>query len=221
VLYIKTGYSPFKYHEQRRHTFSFYQHRYNYSQSSIRKEISLAMPFSLYDVVVPPFITGLETLTHLLETAQENSKSSTSEILPEAKLCESKLIEDMGNLVYQIQRISDTAKGSVVRLAGVENVPMADDETSFADMHERITKTIKVLQDAPKEWPGAEERDVVLRTAKGERKFTGADYVQKYAVPNFYFHLCMAYAILRKEGVPVGKADYLGRNNKSKVTSKA
>ena len=88
---------------------------------------------------------------------------------------------------------------------------MEDNETTFPELRARIVKTIEVLENVdPKSMDGMEDAEVVMKLRAGDRKLTGRDYVLKYAIPNFYFHLCMAYAILRKEGVPVGKTDYLG-----------
>ena len=98
-----------------------------------------------------------------------------------------------------------------MRVAKIEPVAMEDNETTFPELQARITKTIEVLEKVdPKSMDGMEDGEVVLKVRDGEKKLTGRNYVLNYAIPNFYFHLCMAYAILRKEGVPVGKADYLG-----------
>lgn len=112
----------------------------------------------------------------------------------------------------------------------VEPVAMADEEKTFPELQERIAKTISVLESVdPKSFEGSkfglhflrldkdwrfivEDKEVILVTRAGEQKFTGLSYVNTFAIPNFYFHMCMVYAILRKEGVPVGKLDYLGKN---------
>jgi len=163
------------------------------------------MTLGLYDITVPPFIRGLKTLSAILEKGRLHASAD------EASLIESRLIADMGALTFQIQRISDTAKGCAVRVAKIEPVAMEDNETTFPELQARITKTIEVLEKVdPKSMDGMEDGEVVLKVRDGEKKLTGRNYVLNYAIPNFYFHLCMAYAILRKEGVPVGKADYLG-----------
>jgi hypothetical protein len=117
----------------------------------------------------------------------------------------------MGALSFQIQRISDTAKGCAVRVGKVEPVPLQDNETTFPELQARIAKTIEVLEKVDsKTMDGMQDEEVVMKMRDGERKFLGRNYVLNYAIPNFYFHLCMAYAILRKEGVQIGKMDYLG-----------
>lgn len=88
---------------------------------------------------------------------------------------------------------------------------MEDNETTFPELQSRIAKTIEILEKVnPESMDGMEDAEVVLKIGGGDKKVTGRLYVLKYAIPNFYFHLCMAYAILRKEGVQVGKSDYLG-----------
>jgi uncharacterized protein len=163
------------------------------------------MTLGLYDITIPPFIHGLKSLSAILEKGRLHASAD------EASLLESRLIADMGGLIFQIQRISDTAKGTAVRVGKVEPVAMEDHETTFAELQARIAKTIEFLETVdPKSMDGMEDGEVIMKWRGGERKFSGREYVFKYAIPNFYFHLCMAYAILRKEGVPVGKLDYLG-----------
>jgi hypothetical protein len=162
------------------------------------------MTLSFYEITIPPFIRGLKVLSAILEKGRLHASAD------EASLTESRLIADMGALPFQIQRISDTAKGCAVRVGKVEPVPMEDNETTFPELQARIAKTIEVLEKVdPKSMDGMEDAEVVMKVRAGEKKFTGRNYVLNFAIPNFYFHLCTAYAILRKEGVPVGKADYL------------
>jgi uncharacterized protein len=162
------------------------------------------MTLGLYDITIPPFIRGLKTLSAILEKGRLHASAD------EASLLESRLIADMGALPFQIQRISDTAKGCAVRVGKIEPVAMEDNETTFPELQARISKTIEVLEKVdPKSMDSMEDGEVIMKLRVGERKLTGRNYVLNYAIPNFYFHLCMAYAILRKEGVPVGKMDYL------------
>lgn len=163
------------------------------------------MAIGLYDIAIPPFIRGLKTLAAILEKGRLHASAN------EASLLESRLVADMAALPYQIQRISDTSKGCAVRVGKTEPVAMADNETTFPELQARIAKTIEVLEKVdPKVMDGMEDGEVILKVQGSERKFTGREYVLKFAIPNYYFHLCMAYAILRKEGVQVGKNDYLG-----------
>jgi hypothetical protein len=163
---------------------------------------------SLYDVTVPVFIRSLENLDRILE---KGAAHFTDAGRAEGELAGVRLIEDMHPLTAQIQRASDTAKGVVTRIGGAENVAMADDEQTIADLRTRIAKTIEVLKSArPEAFDGKEEAMVEIKTPNRSLVFTGKSYVLDFAVPNFFFHVTTAYALLRKEGVPIGKMDYLG-----------
>lgn len=111
----------------------------------------------------------------------------------------------------QLERVSDICKGLAVRLGGVENVTFEDNETTFAQTLERITKTIAFLESVPKEaFDNKEGTEVNIQAGSKTWTFTGLNYVNDFVIPNFYFHLVTTYALLRKEGVPVGKLDFLG-----------
>lgn len=98
-----------------------------------------------------------------------------------------------------------------VRVAQAESVPWEDTEKTFPELQARLAKTIAYLEALdPKSFEGREEAEVVIQSRMGEVRFTAESYVSKYAIPNFYFHFVTAYALLRKEGMPIGKADYLG-----------
>jgi hypothetical protein len=117
----------------------------------------------------------------------------------------------MGPLTSQVQRASDAAKFTMVRIGGIENVAMADEEASFADLQARIAKTVAFLNSVPREAiDGKEEAPVELKTPNRTMEFTGQSYVLGFVLPNFYFHVTTAYALLRHKGVPIGKMDYLG-----------
>lgn len=159
------------------------------------------MSLSLYDVTIPPFIRNLKTLSSLLTKALAHTASN------ETPLLESRLIADMQPLPYQIQRVSDTAKGVAVRVAKVTPEAWADDEKTFEELQARIAKTIAFLEKVdPKSMDGMDDEEVSF----SGRTLKARDYVLHAAVPNFYFHFVTAYGLLRKEGVPIGKQDYLG-----------
>ena len=163
---------------------------------------------SLYDVSVPVFIRSLENLDLILD---KGAAHFAEQGRAEGDLSGARLIEDMHPLTAQIQRASDTAKGVVTRIGGAENVPMADEEQSIADLRVRIARTIAVLKSARREaFDGKEETMVEIKTPNRSLIFTGKSYVLDFAIPNFFFHVTTAYALLRKEGVPIGKMDYLG-----------
>ncbi|OJJ48154.1 hypothetical protein ASPZODRAFT_62748 [Penicilliopsis zonata CBS 506.65] len=164
---------------------------------------------ALYTYSVPVFINGLTMLSTILKTAEEyaeEKKFSTS------VLAESRLIADMKPLSYQVQRASDTAKNTLVRVAGTEPVPMADTETTFEELQERIARTIEVLKSVDAAvFAGKEDKVIEMKLGpQQELTFKGEAYITTFALPNFFFHIQTAYAILRKEGVPLGKANYLG-----------
>ena len=163
---------------------------------------------SLHDITVPPMIASLRALAKFLEKGRAWAEAQG---LPAGALLDARLAEDMMNLTQQVQRASDTAKFAGVRAAGIENVPMPDEEKSFAELQQRIAKTIAFLESVPaKAMDDRAGAEVVLKTGRGEFKFTGRSYLLTFALPNFYFHITTAYALLRAKGVPVGKADYLG-----------
>ena len=167
------------------------------------------MPVSLYDVSIPVFIRGLNNLAAFLKKAEDYANEKQ---IPHSELLNAKLIDDMAALPFQIQRVSDTAKGAAVRVGGAENVVMEDTETTFEELQTRISRTIDFLNGVDKGgFEGKETTEVVLKLRSGDRKFTGETYLLNYALPNFYFHVTTAYAILRHKGVPVGKIDFLGK----------
>jgi hypothetical protein len=162
----------------------------------------------LYDLTVPVFIRTLGILSKFLEKGRAYAAEKG---IDEADFLTARLYEDMAPLTAQIQRVSDTSKGFAVRVGGVENVAMEDNETSFDELQARITKTIDFLKSVPREAiDGKEATPIVVKFGPTEMTFTGLNYAQGFAIPNFYFHVTTAYAILRSKGVPVGKQDFLG-----------
>src|SRR5262245_28541361 len=122
-----------------------------------------------------------------------------------------RLAPDMLPLTRQIQIMTDQAKGGSSRLAGRESPKWADEEKSFADLHARVQKTIDYLKTfKPADFEGAETRSIELKFPNATFAFTGKDYLLNFVVPNFYFHYTTAYAILRHNGVQIGKGDFLG-----------
>jgi hypothetical protein len=156
---------------------------------------------SLYEISVPVFIRSLKNLSAFLKKGEEYAKEKNIDLL------NARLAPDMRSLPFQIQTASNSAKNALVRVASVEAVPMDDNETTFEQLYQRIERTIKLLEDVDeKVFEGKENAEVEMRGMK----FTGQSYLLLFAIPNFYFHVMAAYAILRKEGVPVGKQDFLG-----------
>jgi hypothetical protein len=169
---------------------------------------------ALYDLSIPMFQRSLENMAAFLKKgedwAKENGKSSDD-------LINSKLAPDMKVLAFQIQCVCDTAKNTAGRLGGFQAPSMPDDETTFEQLYARIQKTIDVLKGADRSaFEGKEEAEVILPLPSKELKFVGRTYLAAFAIPNFFFHVSMAYAILRNAGVPVGKMDFLGNLESAK-----
>lgn len=163
----------------------------------------------LYDVSITPLVRNLQNLKHILQ--QGELYADEKKVAPDV-LLNSRLSVDMYPLTRQVQLVSDMSKGAGARLAGLEIPQYSDDETSFEMLYARIDKTIDFLsQIQPAQLEGAESKEVVLTIRKVELTFTGLDYLQKWAMPNVYFHSTTAYNILRHIGVPLGKTDYLGQ----------
>ena len=125
-----------------------------------------------------------------------------------------RLFPDMLPLSSQVQLASDFAKGVGARLSATANPSYADEEKTFADLQARIAKTIAFLESLDqKAFDGAATRMVKVRLSRDvEKDIPGAEYFNRYALPNFYFHMTTAYNILRHNGVELGKGDFLGRN---------
>lgn len=166
------------------------------------------MTFSVYDLTIPVFERGFANLAAILDKGLAHAGETG---IDPAELVEARLYEDMLPLAGQIQRASDTAKAAVARLTGTAAPSFPDEEKSFAELQARIEKTVAFLRSVDASaFAGAEERAVVLRSRTGETPFSGRDYLLRHALPNFFFHVTTAFDILRHEGVPIGKRDYLG-----------
>lgn len=166
---------------------------------------------NLYTVVVPPMIKEMEALKAMLDKAAALAESKKNDWMTyEEALLTDKLIFDQVDLKRQIQFVSDNAKGGTSRLAEVETPKMADTETTFVELKERLTKTIEYLKTIkPEQIIGKEEIKIVLPYYNG-KYMTGFEYATEYLLPNFYFHVTTAYAIMRKNGLDIGKADFMG-----------
>ena len=166
------------------------------------------MSFTIYQASAPVFIRGLKGLITVLDKAAAHV--AAKKIDPQA-LLQARLYPDMFPLVRQVQIAGDFAKGAAGRLAGAELPSYADDETSFEALIARLQKTIAFVEGLdPAAFAGAEDRDITLVRRGETTVHKGATYLLDQALPNFYFHCSTAYAILRHNGVEIGKKDYLG-----------
>jgi hypothetical protein len=138
-------------------------------------------------------------------------KHAESKKWNEDALTQFRLYPDMLPLVKQVQIASDTAKGVLARLAGVEMITYEDDEKSLADLKERVAKTISYVQGfTAAQIDGTEDKAIVTKRGDKETHYTGMQFLLGHAMPNLYFHITTAFAILRHNGVEIGKRDYLG-----------
>ena len=164
----------------------------------------------IYTYTVPIFIKTLGGLKSVLVKAEAYAKE---EGISEETLLADRLAPDMFPLIKQVQMSCDNAKNSTARLAGVEAPKYEDDEKTFAELLARVDKTITFIQSVPESsFTGAAERHITLPYYEG-KYLTGFDYAREYALPNFFFHLVTSYALIRKNNVPIGKADYANNIN--------
>lgn len=162
------------------------------------------MSASLHAATVPAFIAMLNNIKSWLDIAAASGN--------EAALLEAKLADDMFALPRQIQIASDAAKGAGARMTGTDAPAMPDDEATFAELKQRCDKTIAYLQSLdPAAYDAGASREVVITFPNGGGvKFDGHTFLTGFALPNFYFHATTAYAILRANGVALGKQNFLG-----------
>jgi hypothetical protein len=166
------------------------------------------MTISMYDVSVPALIRGLINTSALLDKAAEHA---TAKKFDTAVLAQSRLFPDMHPLLRQVQIACDTAKGGAGRLAAVDIPQHPDTEVSFAELKARIARTVDFLKSLNAgQMKDAETRSIELKLPNGSMQFKGLDYLTGFVLPNFYFHISMVYALLRKAGVEIGKRDFLG-----------
>lgn len=167
------------------------------------------MSIPIYDASVPVFVQVLEALIGLVDKAEAHAQAKKIE---PSVLLGARLFPDMFPLVRQLQLSTDFAKGACARLAGVDVPSYQDTEASFADIRQRLKRTIELVQSLPKDkFDGAGSRDVTVRVAGQPATFKGQPYLLHFALPNFYFHASTAYAILRHCGIELGKRDFIGK----------
>ncbi len=166
------------------------------------------MSLSMYQASTPMFVRQLTALTAILKTAAAFAESCK---IDPSVLLNARLAPDQFPLVRQVQIATDGAKGGIARLAGLEAPTYPDDEVAFEQLGARLAKTIAFLQSvSPDQVDGSEDRPIQIKLRSGELNFTGQDFLLHFVIPNFFFHVTTAYAILRHNGVEIGKKDYLG-----------
>jgi len=161
-----------------------------------------------YDLLTATFNKCLPALRDCLSKAEADAVAR--EIDPQVFL-QGRIAPDMFHMTRQVQIVTDQVKGGMARLADQESPSWDDDEATFAELYARIDKALEYVKSfQPEQYVGAETRKIELKFPNGMIEFVGSDYLMGFVLPNFYFHMTTAYAILRHLGVPIGKRDFLG-----------
>ncbi|MCB1537641.1 MAG: DUF1993 domain-containing protein [Rhodospirillales bacterium] len=168
-----------------------------------------AKPLGMYEASIPVFVRHLENLAVFLKKGADDAAARN---IDPAVFLNARLAPDMFALTRQVQIATDMCKAFPCRLTGAEPPSYPDTETGFDELQARIAKTIAHLKTfTPAQIDGREGASVVFPRRGGrEWRFSGADYLMHYVTPNLLFHITTAYAILRHNGVNLGKADFLG-----------
>ena len=166
------------------------------------------MTISMYSASVPVFKHMLGNLSHFLDKAQVHAEARKFDPLV---LIDYRLAPDMLPFRNQVQIACDATKNGLARLSGMEAPKFEDNETSFAELKERIRKTIDYLDSVPRaKIDGCENKDITFPVGReSTRTMKGEAYLLNWALPNMFFHITTAYAILRHNGVELGKGEYL------------
>jgi len=167
------------------------------------------MSTPIHDYCIAPLLRALKNLDGIVGKA--DALLAADKGIAEATLINARLYPNMLPFVAQIRIATDTAKGAAARLSGTELPRWADEETTFAELHERVGKAIDFLSGfEAADFSGAEDRDIELKFPSITLNFKGMEYVNGFVMPNFYFHMTTAYDILRHNGADLGKRDFLG-----------
>ena len=166
------------------------------------------MTISMHSASVPVFQRQLGAVLNWLDKAEAHA---TARKFDSANYLALRLAPDMLPLVSQIRIASDAAKGCVARLAGQEPPKFEDNEASFADLRERVQKTLAYVESVPAAaFEGSDGRSITIPMRKRDPlQFSGEVFLRHWALPNFFFHVSMTYALLRHAGVDLGKGDFL------------
>jgi hypothetical protein len=166
------------------------------------------MTISMYQVAVPSLVRSLNNLVAILDKAAAHAEAKK---IDPSVLVASRLYPDMFPLSRQVQIASDIARRGVARLAGTEAPALEDKETTFVELCDRLRNVVAFIETfTPEQIDGSEEKVINLPIGKETMTFAGQDYLLFFILPNVYFHVTTAYAILRHNGVELGKLDFLG-----------
>lgn len=169
------------------------------------------MQTSFYSMIYPVFIRSLEALSDVLRIAEKHVQArSTANRSFEDALLNDRLVFDQFPLVRQIQIATDQAKNSVFRITGTEVPKFEDTETTFAQLQDRIAKTLEIVKAVKADDVNSEEERPVSLPYWDGKSLPAFQYATMYLIPNFFFHVTTAYAIIRKNGIVIGKSDFTG-----------
>ena len=166
------------------------------------------MTLSMYKASIPVFSRNLRNLDAILAKGAAHAEQHG---IDPSVLINARLFPDMFPLVRQVQIATDIILRGAARLAGQEPASDPDNESSFDELRKRLDKALDTLESyKPEQIDGGEAREILLKLPSGEMKFDGQTFLLGFVLPNMYFHITTTYNILRHNGVPLGKTDYLG-----------
>jgi hypothetical protein len=163
---------------------------------------------SMFELTIPALTRGLGIMTTYIDFADQHAQAAG---LSQASLIDARLAPDMLPFGGQVQRASDNAKFGVARLTGVAAPSFNDNEATFDELRDRVSKTtVYLLNVDPEKFEGSDTREVELKFKSVSGIMSGHAYLTKFLLPNFYFHIATAHGILRNQGLNIGKQNYLG-----------
>ena len=166
------------------------------------------MSITMHSASAPVFVRMLGNVNTWLDKAEAHAAARKFD---SSVYLGTRLAPDMLPFVKQIQIACDTVKFCVARLAGVDSPKFEDNETSFAELRQRIDATVAFVKSVPAaQIDGSEDKDITIPRRDGSMVMKGEAYLKHFALPNLFFHLTTAYALLRHNGVEIGKMDFLG-----------
>ncbi len=167
------------------------------------------MSLSMYELSVPVFVRMLTHLSNILNKAEAHAKATSTD---PAELLTFRLYPDMWSLAEQVRAACNFPVRASGRLSGSAMPRFDGKDDSFEALRQRIAFTLKFVESVPRAaFDGSENKEIIFPTGDTERRLSGQDYLFKFAMPNFYFHVTTAYDILRHKGVKLEKEDYLGK----------
>lgn len=168
------------------------------------------MSLSMYELSVPTFVRMLNSLSNILDKAMAHAKEKK---LDPTELISLRLHPDMWNLAEQVRGACNFPIRASGRLTGTAMPNFEGKDDSFEALQHRIAFTLKYVESVPMAgFDGSEKKEIIFPRGDMQHKMSGQDYLFNFALPNLYFHVTAAYAILRQAGVPLRKEDYLGED---------